>query len=42
LLERALALELAIEPVATRLVIGAVVGTGTGVVNLPPKRYGIS
>jgi hypothetical protein len=42
LLERALALDLAIVPVATRLVGGAVVAMGTGVVNAPPIITGIN
>jgi hypothetical protein len=40
LLDKTLALELAIVPVATKLVGGAVVATGTGVVYAPPIMTG--
>lgn len=42
MLDKALALELATVPVATRLVGGAVVARGTGVVNAPPTITGIN
>jgi hypothetical protein len=42
LLDKTLALELAIIPVATKLVGGAVVATGTGVVYAPPIMTGTS
>lgn len=42
LLDKALALELATRPVATKLIDGAVVAIGTGVANAPPIMTGIN